>query len=58
MSKKKSSKDVVTVSGSTWSNTARVIGSALNYNARVLRNAMDRIAQLERQIENIKEQKD
>ena len=58
MSKKKSSKDVVTVSGRTWSNTTRVIGSALNYNARVLMNAMDRIAQLERQIENIKEQKD
>lgn len=53
MSKKKTSKDVVTVSGSVWNRNIRTIGSAMNYNAQILKNALDRIADLEKQIEDM-----
>lgn len=50
MSKKKTSKDVVTVSGTVWNHNIRTIGSAMNYNAQILKNALDRIAELENQL--------
>ena len=50
MSKKKTSKDVVTVSGRVWTHNTRTIGSAMNYNAQILKNALDRIAELEKQL--------
>ena len=50
MSDKKSSKDVVTISGSVWNDNLRTVGNAVNYNAQILKNAMDRIAELERQV--------
>lgn len=53
MSKKKTSKDVVTISGSVWNRNIRTIGSAMNYNAQILKNALDRIADLEKQIEDM-----
>lgn len=50
MSDNKSAKDVVTISGSVWNDNLRTVANAVNYNAQILKNAMDRIAELERQL--------
>lgn len=51
MSKKwvnSTSKDVVTISGTIWNDNTRTVANALNYNAQILKDALNRIAELER----------
>lgn len=50
MSEKKTSNDVVTICGSIWNDNIRTVANAVNYNAQILKNALDRIAELERQL--------
>lgn len=50
MSKKITSKDVVTISGSIWNDSTRAVANAVNYNAQILKNVLDRIAELEKQL--------
>ncbi len=51
---KKTSKHVVTVSGIVWNRNTRTIASAMNYNAQILKNALDRIAELEKQLADMR----
>lgn len=48
------SKDVVTISGNIWNDSTRTVANAVNYNAQILKDALDRIAELEKQIEQYK----
>ena len=52
MSKKKwtntTAKDVVTISGSIFDYDTRTVASAVNYNAQILKDALNRIAWLEK----------
>lgn len=48
MSKKKTAKDVVTISGSIWNDNTRTVANAVNYNAQILKDALNRIAELEK----------
>lgn len=54
MSKKKwvntTSHDVVTISGSIWDDNTRTVANAVNYNAQILKDALNRIAELEKAI--------
>ena len=53
MSKKwvnSTSKDVVTISGTIWNDNTRTVANALNYNAQILKDALNRIAELEKAI--------
>ena len=40
-------KDVVTISGSIWDDNTRTVANAVNYNAQILKDALNRIAELE-----------
>ena len=40
--------DVVTISGSIWNDDTRTVANAVNYNAQILKDALNRIAELER----------
>ena len=42
--------DVVTISGSIWNNDTRTVANAVNYNAQILKDALNRIAELEKAI--------
>lgn len=53
MSKKRTSKDVVIIYGNVWNDKIRTVASAANFNAQILKNALDRIDELERQIARI-----
>ena len=44
------SKDVVTISGNIWNDSTRTVANAVNYNAQILKDALDRIAELEKAI--------
>lgn len=54
MSKKKwvntTANDVVVISGSIWNNDTRTVANAVNYNAQILKDALNRIAELEKTI--------
>lgn len=53
MSKKRvntNADDVVTISGSIWNNDTRTVANAVNYNAQILKDALNRIAELEKAI--------
>lgn len=54
MSKKKwvnqTAADVVTLSGSIWNDDTRTVANAVNYNAQILKDALNRIAELEKAI--------
>jgi len=54
MSKKKwvnaTAKDIVTISGSIWNDDTRTVANAVNYNAQILKDALNRIAELEKAI--------
>ena len=54
MSKKKfvnqTADDVVTISGSIWNNDTRTVANAVNYNAQILKDVLNRIAELEKAI--------
>lgn len=41
-------KDVVTIGGSIWNDDTRTVANALNYNAQILKDALNRIAELEK----------
>ena len=40
--------DVVTISGSIWNDDTRTVANAVNYNAQILKDVLNRIAQLEK----------
>ncbi len=42
--------DVVTVSGFIWNDDTRTVANAVNYNAQILKDALNRIAELEKDI--------
>lgn len=44
--------DVVTISGSTWNDNIRTVANAVNYNAQILKDALNRIAELEEAIKS------
>ena len=43
-------KDVVTIRGSIWNDNTRTVANAVNYNAQILKDALNRIAELEKAI--------
>lgn len=43
-------KDVVTISGSIWDDSTRTVANAVNYNAQILKDVLNRIAGLEKAI--------
>lgn len=45
-----SADDVVTISGSIWNSDTRLVANAVNYNAQILKDALDRIEELEKYI--------
>lgn len=56
MSKRKwtdtTAKDVVTISGSIWNNDTRTVANAVNYNAQILKDALNRIEELEKNLKS------
>ena len=54
MSKRKwtdtTAKDVVTITGGSWSSNVNTIASAVNYNAQILKDALNRIEELEKNL--------
>ena len=42
--------DVVTISGSIWNNDTRTVANAVNYNVQILKDVLNRIAELEKAI--------
>ena len=50
MKHKTNSNDVVTISGSIWNDNTRTAANAVNINAQILKDALDRIAALEKHI--------
>lgn len=48
--KNTTAKDVVTISGSIWNDDTRTVANAVNYNAQILKDALNRIAELEKDI--------
>lgn len=54
MSKKKwvnqTADDVVTIRGIIWDDDTRTVANAVNYNAQILMDALNRIAELEKAI--------
>lgn len=54
MSKRKwvhqTANDVVTISGSIWNDDTRTVANAVNYNAQILKDALNRIAELEKHL--------
>lgn len=45
-------KDVVTISGNIWNDSTRTVANAVNYNAQILKDALNRIAELEKAIKS------
>lgn len=52
MTKKTTAKDVVTIHGSIWNDSTRTVANAVNYNAQILKDALNRIAELEKTIKS------
>lgn len=50
--------DVVTISGSIWNDNTRTVANAVNYNAQILKDALNRIAELEKAIKPKVERED
>lgn len=42
--------DVVTVNGCIWNDDTRTVANAVNYNAQILKDVLNRIAKLEKDI--------
>ena len=49
--------DVVTIEGSIWNDDTRTVANAVNYNAQILKDALNRIAELENAIKSQAERK-
>ena len=45
--------DVVTISGTIWNDNTRVVANAVNYNAQILKDALNRIVELEKRIDSL-----
>lgn len=43
--------DVVTISGRIWNDDTRTVAKAVNYNAQILKDALNRIVELEKRID-------
>lgn len=43
--------DVVTISGRIWNDDTRTVANAVNYNAQILKDALNRIVELEKRID-------
>ena len=43
--------DVVTIDGRIWNDDIRIVANAVNYNAQILKDALNRIIKLEKQID-------
>ena len=52
---KTTAEDVVTIEGSIWNDNTRTVANAVNYNAQILKDALNRIAELENAIKSQKE---
>ena len=46
------SKDVVTISGSIWNSDTKTVANAVNYNAQILKDALNRIEELEKNLKS------
>lgn len=42
--------DVVTINGIIWNDDTRTVANAVNYNAQILKDSLNRIAELEKDI--------
>ena len=51
--KNQTADDVVTISGSIWNDDTRTVANAVNYNAQILKDALNRIAELENQVKEL-----
>lgn len=47
--------DVVTISGSIRNDDTRTVANAVNYNAQILKDALNRIAELEKHLKSLAE---
>ena len=45
--------DVVTISGRIWNDDTRTVANAVNYNAQILKDALNRIVKLEKRIDEL-----
>ena len=45
--------DVVTISGNIWNDNTRTVANAVNYNAQILKDALNRIVELEKRIDKL-----
>jgi predicted fused transcriptional regulator/phosphomethylpyrimidine kinase len=43
--------DVVAISGRIWNDDTRTVANAVNHNAQILKDALNRIAELEKRID-------
>ena len=48
--------DVVTISGRIWNDNTRTVANAVNYNAQILKDALNRIVELEKRIDMLQPQ--
>lgn len=54
MNKKITSKDVAILEGSIWNDNTRTVANAVNYNAQILKNVLDRIVEIEKEIADMR----
>lgn len=47
-----SRKWIITISGTIWNDDTRTVANAVNYNAQILKDALNRIAELEKTIKS------
>ena len=45
--------DVMTISGTIWNDDTRIVANAVNYNAQILKDALNRIVELEKRIDSL-----
>jgi len=45
--------DVVTIRGNIWNDNTRTVANAVNYNAQILKDALNRIVELEKRIDKL-----
>ena len=50
--------DVVTISGNIWNDNTRTVANAVNYNAQILKVALNRIVELEKRIDKLQAESD
>ena len=48
--------DDVTISGRIWNDNTRTVANAVNYNAQILKDALNRIVELEKRIDMLQPQ--